>query len=154
MSISEKSIGQSIAALGFEFQRKVQEKTREGKRSGLAETDQQFQIDVSGNATPVTSWTEKEVVFDETIVAAVAQRDNPLPEPHFTYGSVLQSDPPVMLHATVRKWLKDPSGDYAGAVIALGVTCTEGPAKFKARVHVVFQGLSLPNYPATGEGEG
>lgn len=154
--ISEGSIGRSIAHLAFRIQADMHAKRAEGKDSALAETDQQFQIETSGEAAPTPAWRDIEIVFDETIFLAPAQRSNPLEEPHFTFGSTMQSDTPVILHATVRKWIKDTSGNFTGAVVSIGVTGgneTEA-ATFKATVHCVFQGFSGPNYPATGVGEG
>lgn len=153
--IAESSITRSIAALGFHLNEQMHKKQHEGHDSRLAETDQQFQIEVSGEAGETIVWTQKEVTFDHMIFKAVAQRQNPLGEPHFTYGYAMQSDSPVILHATVQRWLTDTTGNYTGAIIGIAVDGrSETPISFKANIHLTFQGLSAPVYPATGTGEG
>lgn len=155
MSIAENSIARSISTLGFRLADQQHAKKQEGAASKLAETDQQFQVTVSGEAAQLVEWTEITVTFDETIYVAPSQRQNALEEPHFTFGSSMQSDTPVMLHATVQKWTKDTSGNFTGAVVALGAAAASSSlTKFKATVHLTFQGFSSPNYPATGTGEG
>lgn len=156
--ISGSSIAKSLSVMGFDLQHQMAAKQEEGvnSRSRVAESDQQFQVDVAGEATGVTAWTTTTVQFDETIFLSPAQRYNPLPEPHFTFGSTMQSGSPVMLHATVQKWIRDSSSNFTGAVVAIGVTgiAGEGAVKYKARVHLTFQGLSAPEFPVTGIGEG
>jgi len=154
--IAETSIARSISALGFQLDKQMHDKHAEGAPSRLAEADQQFQVKVSGAATTQRTWTKVQVTFDEVIYRAPAQRNNPLEEPHFTFGSTMQSDEPVILHAIVQKWLTDSAGNYTGAEVNIGVSgdSEENPVPFNATVHLVFQGLSAPNYPATGTGEG
>lgn len=155
MSISADNIGRSISALGFRIHGEMEAKRAEGAASKLAETDQQFQVDVSGEAAQLVEWTTIDVTFDETIYRAPAQRQNPLEEPHFTFGSTMQSETPVMLHATVQGWTLDSAGNFIGATVAIGAAAPAvSPTQFSARVHLTFQGYSSPNYPATGTGEG
>jgi hypothetical protein len=155
-SITAHSIGRSISQLGFRLHDQREKKSKEGASSALTETDQQFQVEVTGNAGPLPTWETIEVDFDETIYQAPAQRDNPLEEPHFTFGSSMQSDLPVILHATVREWKQDSAGNFTGAIVHIGASgsSSEQLTRFKARVHLTFQGFSSPNYPVTGEGEG
>lgn len=157
MSIAETNIARSISTLGFRMSEQMHRKSREAAASRLAETDQQFQIEVSGEAAQAMEWETIDLTFDETIYIAPAQRTSPLSEPHFTFGSTMQSDTPVILVATVQKWLTDSTGNFIGATVHLGVSAmNEGATlvKYRATVHLVFQGLSSPNYPATGTGEG
>jgi hypothetical protein len=153
--IAEESIVRSISVLGFRLREQMHAKEREGAPSRLAETDQQFQVQVSGSAGSTTIWTKVKVIFDETIYVAPAQRQNPLGEPHFTFGSTMQSATPVILHATVQDWITDTSGNYTGAEVNIGVDGRDSqPKPYKATVHLLFQGFSAPTYPATGTGEG
>lgn len=155
MSISEGSIVRSVARLGFQLGEQQHRKQHEGAASKLTETDQQFQVPVSGEAAQLVEFSTVTVTFDETIYLAPAQRQNRLEEPHFTFGSSMQSDTPVMLTATVQKWIKDTAGNFTGAQVAIGASAAGvGLTKFKGNVHLNFQGFSSPNYPATGAGEG
>lgn len=154
--IGEKSITRSISQLGFHIGEQVKAKKAEGAASRLRETDQQFQVPVSGEAGTAPTWEQIKVTFDEEIFFAPAQRDNPLEEPHFTFGSSMQSEVPVILHATVQRWIQDSAGNFTGAVVNIGSSGATGdaPIPFSAIVHLTFQGFSAPNYPVTGEGEG
>lgn len=155
-SITAHSIGRSISQLGFRLHDQREKKSKEGARSALTETDQQFQLTVVGEAGTLPTWETIEVDFDETIYKAPAQRDNPLEEPHFTFGSSMQSEDPVILHASVKEWKRDSGGNFTGAVLHIGASggTAEKPTPFKAIMHLTFQGFSSPNYPVTGEGEG
>lgn len=148
--ISATSIARSLSAMAFDLQLQREHKAKDVHRNRLAETDQQFQLEVSGVGGGIAGWTHFDIAFDEIIYNAPAQRDNPLSEPHMVFGYVMESGPPVMLSACVTKWKKNASGHFIGAKVAVSAMGGSGAGRVKARVHLTFQGLSAPNDPDMG----
>lgn len=147
----------SVAAMGFGFQVAIGRKTAETARQKLAESDQQFQLGVSGLAGTIVAWSDARITFAETLVFAPTQRDsNRLPQPHVYFGSVLRSGPPVIITGIVDSWIQDRNGNFTGAHIKIGVHSPGATAqvRFEAELHVTVQGFGAPTDTNHGESDG
>lgn len=155
MTLATSAIHRSIGQIAISVQRASDRRRIEQAQQGLAEVDQQFQIDLSGRAG-APSWETVNITFDEIFVDAPGQRDADLDEPHFTFGATQQKGPPLWITAHVSDWATDAQGNFTGAAVRVGVwnplavAQTEGEPgdPFIARLHLNFQGFSVPNDPS------
>ena len=110
------------------------------EQMGLAEVDQQFQVDISGVAYDTPAFVTTEIAFDFPFHYAPGQRDSDLERPHFTYGT--EVDGPAMLTVSVTAWEIDAAtGAYIGATVQISaLSATE--LGFNGKVHLNFQGVS------------
>lgn len=155
MTLATSAIHRSLGKLAISVQKASDRRRAEKAAEGLAEVDQQFQVDLSGRAGELT-WQTVTIDFDEMFVDASGQRDADLDEPHFTYGATMQKGPPLIISAHVSDWATDAQGNFTGAAVRIGVwnplaiAQTEGElgSPFLARLHVNFQGFSVPHDPS------
>jgi hypothetical protein len=155
--LSSNAIHRSLGKLAVSIQRASDRKKMAAAAEGLAEVDQQFQIELQGLAGGLV-WQTINVAFDDFFVDAPGQRDADLLEPHFTYGAVLDIGPPVMVTAHVSDWQTDAQGNFTGAAVRVGVwdptvTAVESAdlPRFGGRLHLNFQGFAAPNDPSDEE---
>ncbi|GAC1522411.1 MAG: hypothetical protein NVS3B1_07740 [Marmoricola sp.] len=142
MSLHVGNLHRSISAIGFGFQQETIRKTAETSRSKLQEVEQQFQIEVQGDADSRLVWTEQELNFHEILYYAPAQRaSNRLETPHVYFGSVMKSGNPTALHGVVKRWKQSATGAFVGAFIGIAA---QGNGKFAAYLHVTVQGYGAP----------
>lgn len=147
MSLQTHDLHRSIAAMGFGLQNEIAAKARETERSKLAESVQQFQIEVAGEAGGLVAWSDAEIRFAEILHYAPFQRDsNRLTEPHVYFGSVLESGPPVVISAVVTEWVQNTARNFTGAKLKVGVHIPGGTTTvaFAAVLHVTVQGFGEP----------
>ncbi len=117
----------------------------------LAESEQQFQLPISGTAQASLAWATAEVIFDVEFFDAPEQRDSVLAVPLFTFGAFIEttvgsSENPtgaVMVTACVQEWNVDDRGAYIGATVAVGVMASVARA-YSGYVHLAFQGYGAP----------
>lgn len=113
------------------------------------EIDQEFQVEISGEATGRIGWNEQTVFFEWPFMGVPEMRESsPYEEPTFTYG--YQSEAGVVLTARLVKWVWDvPRGLITGVVVSFGAyipgaTAEETAVKYKGTVHLMFQGFAMP----------
>lgn len=120
----------------------------------LLESEQQFQLPISGVASTIGAWATIEVVFDLEFFDAPEQRNSSLAVPLFTYGAfidptttgdALNPTGAVMVTACVQEWNIDTRGAYIGATIAVGTSAMGGAdVTFTGYLHLAFQGYGAP----------
>lgn len=147
MTLAVNAIHRSLSTMAIEIHRSVERKRASNAAEALQEVDQQFQIDISGEANG-WSWGAIEFKFEQTFYDAPAQRDADLEEPMFTFGSVISSGPPLVVTAHVSKWTRDGQDNFTGATVRFGVwNPAQQAARFAGRLHLNFQGFSAPSDP-------
>lgn len=114
------------------------------EQDGLIERDEQVHIAVAGVAEEFFKWSEVAVKFTTIFVDATGQRDSPYARPHISVGAELYTPTPVSLTATVMEWDTNDRNETLGARIAVGVSSTDLPTKFKGAIHMTFQGYGQP----------
>lgn len=143
--LHQASLQRSISRMAILVTKEVSAKAREGERYSLRETEQQFQLALSGRGTAIPQWGEISLRFDETIYMAHSQRDSTNEEPHVYIGKVWDSGQPCFVEVHVTGWLTDMNGDFTGATVRVGAyDPSNSKVRFKARVHLTFQGMSAP----------
>lgn len=114
----------------------------QNRELGLEELDLQFQLPISGTATPNVAWSSVEIVFDVEFHYAPAQRDSDLEVPHMTYGAYLPVGQ-VGIVAMVRSWKVEPKNDgITGCTLNIGCFASSSQA-FTGDLHVTFQGFGM-----------
>jgi hypothetical protein len=108
----------------------------------LTETEEQYQLPISGTASDVIAWTEREVSFGTAFIDASDMRDSNLVVPHFTFGVMLESEP-VAVTAVVREWLEQ-NDTVVGARVSVGAYSPGSTVDFRGYVHLTFQGFGAP----------
>jgi hypothetical protein len=117
---------------------------KRAEEDGLIERDEQFQIAVSGLAEEFFKWSVADIKFTTVFVDATGQRDSPFDRPHISVGSELYTPVPVALQAVVLEWKINERNETLGAKVAIGVSSTDLPTKFRGSVHLTFQGYGQP----------
>jgi hypothetical protein len=155
-ALRHNDIVRSISRMTIQTRRAIDRKSREADAYKLAETEQQFQIPVSGTLGTEPAWATSEVQFEEIFYVAPYQRDNQNPEPQVTYGYVRESGAPVIVTALVDSWVRDPESNFIGANIMIGTHDPGGAGEdYAGRVHMTFQGYSAPRDTTDGtDGDG
>lgn len=134
----------AVADLTLGVAKSTEARRQRDRELGLAETEQQFQIPVSGTASTLPGFSFLAVFFDFPFHYAPGQRDSDLQEPHMTFGSKCNAD--VTLNAHVRDWYIDSdTGGYTGAVVVVSALAAVAGTDFTGSVHVTFQGFSAPD---------
>lgn len=111
---------------------------------GLAETEQQYKIPVTGTASTLPGFSFLAVFFDYPFYYAPGQRDSDLEKPLMTFGGECDAD--VMLGAHVRDWyMDDERGAVTGAVVVVSALAAIAGTDFTGKVNVTFQGFSAPD---------
>lgn len=136
------SLQRSISAMGFGLQQEVQRKVGETARSKLTEIEQQFQIEVNGDADSRLVWATEKLQFQEILYYAPTQRvGNRLDTPHVYFGCEMKSGPLTLISGCVKEWEGDRGSGYSGAVIGIAA---QGNGKFRGVLHVTVQGFGAP----------
>jgi hypothetical protein len=126
----------------------MQRRAARDREMGLAEIEQQFQFEISGNAAITFAFAEVDVPFDYPFYYAPGQRDSDFNRPHFWFGA--ETSVAVAIVATVVAWeLDEDNGAVIGATVAIGVAAgqpavpTQGVGvPFTGWAHLTFQGFS------------
>jgi hypothetical protein len=140
----------SIADLTVKSVKATQKLQRWYEELGLAETDQQYQFQISGTAATLPAFTTLAITFDFPFHFAPAQRDSDLETPQMTYGGVC--DAFVMLSAHVVQWTQDEdTGAYTAALVAVGCQAAVEDLDFTGAIHMTFQGYSAPDDTDTAD---
>lgn len=106
----------------------------------LQEVEEQFQVEIGGQAEEFPIWDTIDLKFDTRFIDATGQRPSPFDRPHMTFGGEIETKQPVGIFATVLGWNVNDKGETIGCKLAIGVAATDLSTKFKGRVHVTFQG--------------
>lgn len=131
--------------------------------AALQEIDQQFQVPISGTATPgEVAAGIIDCEFAAAMIDAYDERQAPFTAPTFTSGFVLTSPEPVILTAAVQRWFVRDEAYYYGARVRVFVWTPpidwllRQPAKFAGELHMNFQGYGMPvvDEPDTGAAQG
>lgn len=149
--IALHSLQRSLTALTIGAVR--EDKAREDQRASvaMAETEEQFQIDVSGTAGPQMQWQEAALDFTQSFYALEGERDNPAREPQVWFGAVLDSVTPVIFSVCVMQWNQSDDDSFIGARVVVGAYAPDDDVDFRGRVHVTFQGYGTPQDNGAGE---
>lgn len=132
------SLQRSMVRLTVGVARSMRARERRDREMGLAEMEEQFQVEISGNATTGLVWASQELSFDCSFHYAPGQRDSELDRPQFWFGAVVS--PAVLVTAVVTAWTVDEdTGATIGATVAIGVMAA-GPGAYAGHVHLTFQG--------------
>jgi hypothetical protein len=139
-----QKLERSFKALRIGSVRDMQRYQWRAEEDGLIERDEQVRIAVAGVAEEFFKWTEVALKFTTVFVDATGQRDSPHIRPHLSVGAEVYTPTPVALTATVMDWRTNDRNETVGARIAIGVSSTDLPTKFKGAVHLTFQGFGQP----------
>lgn len=148
-SLDHNAIARSIALMGFDLERQMRKKRHEADNYGLAETQQQYQVSVSGVAG-AGAFTDFTIKFNEIIYFAPQWRNNKMEDPQMSWGAVLDSGR-AFFAVNVKEWLLDDKCNYTGAIISIGAQAgaygglggVDG-SPYSGTIHLTFQGLSAP----------
>lgn len=135
--------GRAIADLTLGVVKSTAARAAVDQELALTETDQQYQIPVSGTARTVAGFGVLAITFDYPFYYAPGQRDSDLERPHMVYGA--ECDAFVVLHAHVQDWdIESATGAIVGATVV--VAClSAADIDFTGKLHLTFQGFSSPN---------
>lgn len=152
-AVREGRLGRSMGALAFGVVRDITAKQARLAPSKLDEREQQFQIDISGDADATIAWRQIDLKFRVLFVNATGQRDSPYTLPTFTYGASISSGTPVMVTACVLKYAIEHDESVTGCRIAVGAASIgQGAIGFRGKLHACFQGYGAPNENEEDEG--
>lgn len=144
--IATHSLQRSLEALTIGRVREDRARQAELAKVALNESEQQFQVDVSGTANAQVSWIQTDLKFTDNFFQLEGARDNPNSEPQVWYCASLDTKIPVMFSVCVMGWDIGDGGEYSGANVAIGVLApdADGDVPFRGRVHLTFQGYGSP----------
>lgn len=114
---------------------------------GLTEREDQFVIEVAGEASEFPNWQEVEIGFGILFVNGTGHRDSPLVRPFFTYGAYIEKGGPIGLLACVTRWNVNDRDETTGCTIGIGAVATDLGRSFRGELHAVFQGYGAPADP-------
>jgi hypothetical protein len=141
--VPDGAIGRLLHDLTVGTIQAVRRKDNADGQNQLREVEQQIQFTVkgrTGEGGTVPIFVEKELKFDYAFHYAPANRDSPLEYPHFSAGS--QTNPPVVLHVTVKEWLhNENNGAINGCIVNVGATGTQAITAFTGVAFLTFQGF-------------
>lgn len=147
--LDHNAVARAVALMGFQLTEKILDKRHEADDIKLAETQQQYQLDLTGTAQS-GDYVQYTINFGEVIYYAPLQRVNKLEDPQVWWGAVFDQGR-CMLTVHVKQWLLDDSANYTGAIVEVGFQQTsydqqQSPdgTPFQATIHITFQGLSAP----------
>lgn len=146
MSVKVHALNRSIQALTIDTIRALDKRREMLGFDAMGEFEQQFQLEIDGEAGAIIAWFDVDVRFDIDFYRAEDQRDSPYTVPHFWYGAVITTETPALISACVRAWDIDDSDTVHGARVAIGV-CNPGATvatPFSGYVHLTFQGYGAP----------
>jgi hypothetical protein len=134
-------LGQAMRGLTIGTVESMRDFDRKRRMDGLQEIEEQIHIVVSGRAEEFADWDTTLIEFETKFVDATGQRSSAFDRPHFTYGAVILTGPPLAIVACVTDWKTTGANETVGAKVAVGCLATDKAAKFKADVHLSFQGF-------------
>lgn len=111
---------------------------------GLLEREDQFKIEVAGQAGEFPEWSEVHLVFNVEFIDPSGQRETDFERPFMTYGSYIERGGPVGILATVVRWDVGKKNQTTGCMLAISAVSTDQARKFRGEVHVRFQGFGAP----------
>lgn len=156
-ALTHASLSRSLSRLAINVTREASSKAHEGDRYMQKETEQQFQIDIAGDARVTPSVGTTVLHFDEVVYCEVAKRDNPNVEPHVYVGKVIDHGPHVFIDAHVTSWTHDVNGNFVGCAVRVAAyDPADSRESFAGRVHITIQGYSAPqdDDEPSGDGQG
>lgn len=144
--VTTHRIQRSIEALTIGAHRAVKARDEQQELLKGQEIEQQYKVDLVGNAGVRGVYEVIEITFDEEFWPATDRRDSTFEEPHFTYGFEMQSADPVILTASIKSWHRGKEGVVTGADVWIGSVApgVKTVVKFKGKLHVRFQGYAQP----------
>ena len=148
-TLDHNAITRSVHMMGFRLADRMYRKRHENDATHLTETQQQFQLSISGVAG-AGAFTDFTIHFNEVIYYAPTQRNNKNEDPQVWWGANLDSGD-AFLSVHVKQWLLDENANYVGAIVRVGVMqgayagqgAVSGSA-YAGTIHITFQGLSVP----------
>lgn len=143
--VNTHRVNRSLAALTVGMQRAHDELQLDQAQLGAGETEQQWKLEVAGEAGGKIAYQTTTISFDERFYPAADRRDSDFDRPIFTFGYEMLTGAPVMITAAVTRWVADEY-TVTGAEVAIGIVQpgASGKTKFKALVHLVFQSWAGP----------
>jgi hypothetical protein len=140
MPIGSGRLDRAMQGLTIGVAKSVNDALKQKQLEQLQEVEEQFQVEVGGQAEEFPIWDSIDLKFDTRFIDATGQRPVPFDRPHMTYGSEVESQQPVGVFVHVNGWNVNDKGETVGCTLAVGVAATDLSTKFKGRVHVTFQG--------------
>lgn len=115
----------------------MERRERVASAMGFFEVEQQFQIQVSGDATSTVGYSEVELDFDYRFAYAPGNRDSDLPRPQLSVAGEVETGVGFFV-GSVKEWKVDEeNGTVTGCTLYLGVI---GEGAYAGYAHVTFQG--------------
>lgn len=140
MPVDRGRLGRALQGLTIGVAKSINDAIDQKALEQLQEVEEQFQIEIGGNAEEFPVWDTVDLDFDTHFIDATGQRPSPFDRPHMTFGGEIETATPVGIFATVLGWKVNDRGETVGCNLAVGVAATDLSTKFKGRVHVTFQG--------------
>lgn len=136
------ALHRAVADMTLGVAQSTRKREARDREMGFREVQQQYQIEIAGEATGVWGFAETSITFDYPFFYAPAQRDSDLDRPHFWFGAEL--DFLGAVSAVVTAWDTHPrTGAITGATVAVGVVTQAGAeVGYQGVVHLTFQGFA------------
>lgn len=153
-------VERALTGIAFEVSDRVQRRSNERFRIGLAEYTEEWIVQADGFvvANELVS-TTVELEFSMDFFTGPEQRNGDLTMPIFTFGSYQDlTDSPTFVVATaaVRAWNRRDDDAFIGATVAVGVHLPGDviETEFDILFHLQFSGWGAPYDAETGEDGG
>lgn len=145
-----------LTGVAFEVSDRVQDRTDERRRIGLAEWSEEWHVAASGFVTGAADFVSADatIEFSMDFFDSPSQRNADLLTPTFLFGSYQAADTNfVVLTAAVREWTMRLDQAYIGAVVSIGVFMPGalGTTTFDVTAHLCFTGWGAPTDVETDE---
>lgn len=123
---------------------------REAAELGAGDMIQQVQLPVEGYAGALIGTSFVDVTFLHPFFNDIApgqMGDSNLKNPTFVPGVEITSDDPVLVHAQVRRWLRNDRSLITGAQLRVMAWSPDaaGQHQYKGVLHCSFIGFGAPN---------
>lgn len=137
-------LDRAVAQLQIGHVRSMQRRERQNQEYGLQELDLQYQLPVSGRASPSPGWGAVELNFEWSFHYAPANRDSDLEVPHVTFGAYITKGAPVALHACVTDWKVEQANEgITGCTIQVAAFASSPVGRdFAGFLHANVQGYA------------
>lgn len=149
------SLSRSAESLTLGLVRKLAQLEAEYDEIGLRQANQNFQIDVKGEASSGFGWTWMDLDFIFPFSYAPLRNESDIVFPHFTYGTYFpledeetgepldgDDNTPAGVFAVVSHYYRDADSDkFTGARVYFGIGAASTEIAVAASVHLTFQGF-------------
>lgn len=149
--LAHSDLQRSIRAMTLGLMGATRSKDRETVAYRLAEREQQFQYEFTGQVGLAPVEKKIDLNFSVLFVADSGnQRDSTLDRPQVRLGFEEEYAPPgTIAYGKIVDWIRDADFNFIGATVLFGVHCplvqitgmNINQARFKIAFHVAFQGF-------------